>query len=244
MAYVYRHIRLDKNIPFYIGIGSDNKYQRAFWKYGRSKYWHNIVNKGGYEVEIIMDGITWDEACKKEIEFIKLYGKINNNGYLINLTDGGEGNLGIPPKLSEERSRKISETLKRKYASGERKSANIGRIVSEETRLKLSLKSKGRKMSEEAKKKMSLAAIGNKRNVGRITSEVTKQKIGLGNKGKVHSEDQNKKASEFRKGKKLSLAHIEKLRITSTGRKHSEETKKKLSELKTKYYFNIHNKNK
>lgn len=24
MAYLYRHIRLDKNIPFYIGIGSEN----------------------------------------------------------------------------------------------------------------------------------------------------------------------------------------------------------------------------
>jgi hypothetical protein len=25
MAYIYRHIRLDKNEPFYIGIGSDDK---------------------------------------------------------------------------------------------------------------------------------------------------------------------------------------------------------------------------
>ena len=31
MAYIYRHIRLDKNEPFYIGIGSDveGKYKRA-----------------------------------------------------------------------------------------------------------------------------------------------------------------------------------------------------------------------
>ena len=29
MAYVYRHIRLDKNEPFYIGIGSDKEYKRA-----------------------------------------------------------------------------------------------------------------------------------------------------------------------------------------------------------------------
>ena len=29
MAYVYRHIRLDKNEPFYIGIGSDANYSRS-----------------------------------------------------------------------------------------------------------------------------------------------------------------------------------------------------------------------
>ena len=40
--------------------------------------------------------MTWDEACTKEIEFIKLYGrKDNNTGILVNLTDGGEGTLGV-----------------------------------------------------------------------------------------------------------------------------------------------------
>ena len=29
MAYVYRHVRVDKNQPFYIGIGTDNNYKRA-----------------------------------------------------------------------------------------------------------------------------------------------------------------------------------------------------------------------
>jgi hypothetical protein len=29
MAYLYRHIRHDKNEPFYIGIGSDNNYKRS-----------------------------------------------------------------------------------------------------------------------------------------------------------------------------------------------------------------------
>lgn len=27
-CYVYRHVRLDKNIPFYVGIGSDNQYSK------------------------------------------------------------------------------------------------------------------------------------------------------------------------------------------------------------------------
>jgi hypothetical protein len=34
MAYIYRHVT-SENIPFYIGIGSDKKYKRAYkyiWK--------------------------------------------------------------------------------------------------------------------------------------------------------------------------------------------------------------------
>ena len=36
MAYLYRHIRLDTNEIFYIGIGSDINYKRAFIKRGFS----------------------------------------------------------------------------------------------------------------------------------------------------------------------------------------------------------------
>ena len=40
MAYVYRHIRLDKNQPFYIGVGkNDNDLKRAFSKCNRNSYW-------------------------------------------------------------------------------------------------------------------------------------------------------------------------------------------------------------
>ena len=41
MACVYRHIRLDKNIPFYIGISTNNK--RPYSKNGRNNYWKNII---------------------------------------------------------------------------------------------------------------------------------------------------------------------------------------------------------
>ena len=45
MAYIYKHIRLDTNEVFYIGIGSDNTYKRANLKKGRNIYWNNIINK-------------------------------------------------------------------------------------------------------------------------------------------------------------------------------------------------------
>lgn len=98
MAYVYRHIRLDKNVPFYIGISADSGFNYTRSKnYSRDKsyIWRHIVAKTKYEIDIMMDGLTWEEACEKEKELIKLYGRINKKtGTLANLTDGGEGNVG------------------------------------------------------------------------------------------------------------------------------------------------------
>lgn len=132
MAYVYRHIRLDKNEPFYIGIGSDNRYRRANEKSRRNKYWQNIVSKSKYEIEILFDDISWDEACKKEIEFIQLYGRKDIfTGTLTNLTGGGDGAYKTIPtketreklslkakgkKYKESTKSKISNALKNLYA--------------------------------------------------------------------------------------------------------------------------------
>ena len=97
MAYVYRHIRLDTNEPFYIGIGSDDigKFTRAYNKKGRSYSWKDIYYKFPNKVEIMLDDLTWEDAIKSEIEFIKLYGRKDLGlGTLVNLTDGGEGQFG------------------------------------------------------------------------------------------------------------------------------------------------------
>ena len=92
MAVLYRHTRIDKNEPFYIGIG-DNK-TRAYNKINRTKHWKSIAKKG-YEVEVLLEDLTWKQACKKEKEFIALYGRRDlGTGTLVNLTDGGEGTFG------------------------------------------------------------------------------------------------------------------------------------------------------
>jgi hypothetical protein len=107
MAYVYRHIRLDKNEPFYIGIGSDSNFQRAYDKTSRNKHWNNISVKE-YYVEILMNDLTWDEACKKEKEFISLYGRIKDGGILANITFGGEGVVGLQQsENSKEKARQL-----------------------------------------------------------------------------------------------------------------------------------------
>ena len=111
---MYRHIRVDSNKPFYIGIGEDlpkniDLYKRAFETTNRNKFWLNIVNKTNYKVDIILDNLNWKEACKKEIEFISLYGRKDlKKGSLVNLTDGGEGKKGVKDSLETKFKKSIS----------------------------------------------------------------------------------------------------------------------------------------
>lgn len=156
MAYLYRHIRVDKNEVFYIGIGVG---YRAWQKFHRNRHWKGIVNKTNYIVEIMMDGISWETAILKEIEFIKLYGRRDlGTGTLVNLTDGGEGMLGYIP--SKETRDKISS---------KKKGINPRPI--------------GWKMTDEGKRKMRVANKGKQKSLGRILSAETKNKISNSLKG-------------------------------------------------------------
>jgi hypothetical protein len=106
MAVLYRHIRLDKNEPFYIGIG--NSKHRASKKCSRNEIWNNIVNRTEYRVDILFDDLTWEEVCEKEKEFISLYKRIKDGGILANITFGGEGVLGLKQSdKSKEKARAL-----------------------------------------------------------------------------------------------------------------------------------------
>jgi len=108
---VYRHIRIDKNVPFYIGIGKSSN--RAYDKRNRSAFWKRIINKSDYLVEILFEGLSKSKAIDKEIEFINLYGRIDlKNGTLCNMTKGGEGTGVLNPLTEYNRVSKISKTLK------------------------------------------------------------------------------------------------------------------------------------
>ena len=165
MACVYRHIRADLNIPFYVGIGKD--LSRAYSNTHRNKHWGNIVNKTSYEVHILFDDISYEFAKEKEIEFIEIYKRIEDGGTLCNITKGGDGVLGI--KHSEEARKKMGEPNKGKTISEWHRKRisefHTGKIVSEETKEKVSEKMSGEKnhrygvnASEETKNKMSASA--------------------------------------------------------------------------------------
>lgn len=86
-----------------------------------------------------------------------------------------------------------------------------GRIVSSETRKKMSIAKKNRKVSLVSRKRMSESA---KRRIRVPLSNETKQRISLKHKNKKLSEKHKKKISEAHKGKTFN---------------HSEETKLKMS---------------
>lgn len=166
MAIVYNHIRLDNNEIFYVGIGTDIK--RAYIKHNRSNLWNKIIKKYGYYVKITHKDIIWEEACAIEKYLISFYGRLNLGlGNLCNLTDGGDGILGL--KKSDE-TKKIHrlQALGNKNMLGKKHSIetiekirikNKGKIRSEECRTKMRNFIKN-KVSDETKKKISLAVSG------------------------------------------------------------------------------------
>lgn len=177
--YVYKHIRLDTNEPFYIGKGT--KY-RPYAKNNRNKYWHNIVNKVGYKIEIINSNLSNEEASVIEKQLINLYGRKDLGlGSLVNMTDGGEGTENLP--RSEEWRNKISI-------------ANKGKKRSEEWKKKLSFFKKGKKLTKEHKDKIS------KSNKGRKVDEQGKYNMSISKKGKKLSQNHIENIS---KGKSISI---------------------------------------
>jgi hypothetical protein len=141
--FLYRHIRLDNNQVFYIGIGSKTKgeydYSRAYVKNKRSEFWKNIVEKTEYRVDILLETNDNQFIKDKEKEFISLYGRRDLGiGTLVNMTDGGDGLINYIP----------SEKTKIKLRGQKR---------SDEIRKRISEAHKGLKPSLETRKKMSEA---------------------------------------------------------------------------------------
>ena len=163
MAIVYRHIRLDTNEVFYIGIGKDEK--RAYQIDNRRNiYWKNIVKHTEYLVEITHKDICYEEACSIEKYLISFYGRANKKeGTLCNLTDGGEGTLGAI--VSEETREKFRG--KNNYMFGKTHSPEViermkkiitEKMKSEKIRKIISDKAKGRKVSIKTKEKLCKAS--------------------------------------------------------------------------------------
>lgn len=96
---------------FYVGIG--NK-KRPYVRTDRSVFWNRIVDRYGYNVEILKNNLTWSEACELEMALISYYGRRDlGEGQLVNLTSGGEGAKGAirsessKAKQSKSKSKKV-----------------------------------------------------------------------------------------------------------------------------------------
>lgn len=111
-CYVYRHLKPNGEV-FYVGIGTGREFRRAKEKSRRSLFWKKVVSKYGYEIQILKQNLSWTEACEIEIALISWYGRKDKGlGTLVNMTDGGEGTVGV--LFSEERLYKMSSSVKGK----------------------------------------------------------------------------------------------------------------------------------
>jgi hypothetical protein len=121
-----------------------------------------VINKTEYRIEIMIEGLSEEEANRKEVEFILLYGRRDlGTGTLVNMTAGGEGSVGY--KHTEEARKKMSD-------------GNRGKKRTDETRKKISdaykgnTNSLGYKHTDETRKKMSDAKP--KKRVGQYKDDV------------------------------------------------------------------------
>lgn len=102
--YLYQHIRLDKNEPFYVGIGTkynhDKDYTRAKATASqRSSIWRGIVSRTEYKVIILHENNDYNIIKQLEIDYIAKFGQIiYETGSLCNITKGGDGKLGYRNK--------------------------------------------------------------------------------------------------------------------------------------------------
>ena len=208
--YTYFHTRNDTGKPFYVGKG---KGRRAHDITSRNRHWSSIVKKHGHSVHIAAEWPTETEAFEHE-KFLILCFK-DTGLTLANATDGGEGWSGA--------------THTDEYKSRMR---NIftGRIMSEETKLKMSVSAKVRCATPEfiarntgennPMKRHEIAARSGAAQAGKKLSEEHKQKIsisGIGrvgaNKGKTFSPEVRAKMSLASKGKPKSEEHRQRISV-------------------------------
>lgn len=149
----------------YCGITSQSPENR--WRdgggYPHNQHFQNAISKYGwdcFEHIILCSGVTREEACALEREYISKYNLTNpDNGY--NQTNGGEGTDGYTH--TEETRLKMSQSRQ-------------GRICTPETRRKISLKNRG-----ECNGMFGVTPW----NKNTTISDATKQKISQSKKGKT-----------------------------------------------------------
>ncbi len=154
--------------------GSTYAVHRAIRKYGLK----NVV------VEVLVSDVSETAARMLEIDYIACLGMRVPNGY--NLTEGGEGVLGCAfspearQKLSVARRNRgpISEETRLKMSNASRgRRPFLGRSHSEETRHSMSKGLKYRWTDSDYQKKMSDMMKGNKHLLGYRFSDASKQKM-------------------------------------------------------------------
>lgn len=198
--------KIFNNKPFYIGKGCRYRYLKHLKEAEKILRFNeeydtknrkinkiiSIINRG-FEpiIEIFKDSLSEDEAYRLETDIIDYFGIKDEGGILYNYESGGKGGY----TLSKESRDKMSKSA-------------LGRVVSEETRLKLSISHIGSKRvrTEEWTENQRNSLLKNYKS-GEIepwnkgisgvykTSEETKEKQSKAKKGKENTPEHCKNIS-------------------------------------------------
>lgn len=192
--YVYEHLRSDTGAVFYVGKGTG---KRCLVKshHHRNEFWQRTEKKaGGFCIRIVAKDVDEELAFLVEQERISQLRTVGIR--LCNMTDGGDGTSGWV-KTPEWR-RKVG-------------AAHRGKVVSKETREKISKAATGYRHTENAKLKMSISRLGMQNTLGHKHSDATKQKMSdahIGNKsrlGQTRSTEEKEKQSKSMQGRSQSI---------------------------------------
>ncbi len=212
MFYVYLHLQADQPVPFYVGKGMG---ERAYARGNRSKFWHRVVAKHGWDTLILEDGLSEQEAHDLEKHYIKWFGRRSNgSGTLVNLTDGGDGCAGM----------KHSEATKA-VLSAKNSIVKRGTKLSAETRAKIGAAHRGKVVSDITRQRLSLSHMNPSPEVRAKMSAAAKARAPL-------SAESRKKAAISNTGRKRSLEARERMSAAQKGRVVSPETRAKISATK------------
>ncbi len=146
---------------------------------GSTYIFHNALRgygKDKFEWEILRVVFTHTKLNELEKNYIAEY-KSNDKNFGYNMTAGGEGSAGYCP--TEETRKKVSESLKGRIPWNKGKSGwNKGFKMSDESKLKMSIAKKGKKLSEEHIKNITKATKGrNNPMYGKHHSAETRRKL-------------------------------------------------------------------
>ena len=163
------------NLKQYVGVTKFSLEERFLQHTKRGFFLTEAIQKYGeqkFSIELIKEVKTPEQAYELEIFYIKEYNTKAPNGY--NLTDGGDGIFGWQPtdeyrQECSERTKQLhknkkicmygknhTEKTKEKMSQSAKGNQNcLGRILSEETKLKISASHKGKILSDSTKDKIS-----------------------------------------------------------------------------------------
>jgi hypothetical protein len=114
--FVYLHRDRASGLPFYVGKG---KGRRAHVQEGRHPDWTVKVESlpEGFDVEIVKDDLSEEEAYDLERELIREYGKARDDtGTLVNVTDGGSLDFGeLSVEVRVELPDKVAKAMQADY---------------------------------------------------------------------------------------------------------------------------------